>query len=153
MNPSLVTQLVKNPPAMWETWVQSLGWKDSPGEGNSYPLQYSGLENSMDCIVHGVIELNTIEQLSLSLWCLQNMYNPQRKCHSGEEQNPYNQDSRFSKCRGSLRSLDKVPSDDETSGSQANLQTSLSSHGLLPGVSTGLPTHIWQREVFSFLIF
>ena len=25
----------------------------SPGEGNSYPLQYSGLENSMDCIVHG----------------------------------------------------------------------------------------------------
>ena len=26
----------------------------SPGEGNDYPLQYSGLENSMDCIVHGV---------------------------------------------------------------------------------------------------
>ena len=26
----------------------------SPGEGNSYPFQYSGLENSMDCIVHGV---------------------------------------------------------------------------------------------------
>ena len=26
----------------------------SPGEGNSYPLQYSGLENSMDCIVHWV---------------------------------------------------------------------------------------------------
>ena len=26
----------------------------SPGEGNSYPLQYSGVENSMDCIVHGV---------------------------------------------------------------------------------------------------
>ena len=26
----------------------------SPGEGKSYPLQYSGLENSMDCIVHGV---------------------------------------------------------------------------------------------------
>ena len=26
----------------------------SPGEGNCYPLQYSGLENSMDCIVHGV---------------------------------------------------------------------------------------------------
>ena len=25
---SLVTQLVKNPPAMWETWVQSLGWED-----------------------------------------------------------------------------------------------------------------------------
>ena len=25
----------------------------SPGEGKSYPLQYSGLDNSMDCIVHG----------------------------------------------------------------------------------------------------
>ena len=26
----------------------------SPGEGKGYPFQYSGLENSMDCIVHGV---------------------------------------------------------------------------------------------------
>ena len=26
----------------------------SPGEGKGYPLQYSGLENSMDCIDHGV---------------------------------------------------------------------------------------------------
>ena len=25
---SLVTRLVKNPPAMWETWDQSLGWED-----------------------------------------------------------------------------------------------------------------------------
>ena len=25
----------------------------SPGEGNGYPLQYSGLENSLDCIVSG----------------------------------------------------------------------------------------------------
>ena len=25
---SLVDQLVKNPPAVWETWVQSLGWED-----------------------------------------------------------------------------------------------------------------------------
>ena len=31
----------------------------SPGEGNSYPLQYSGLENSMDCIVYGVAESPT----------------------------------------------------------------------------------------------
>ena len=29
------------------------------GEGNSYPLQYSGLENSMDCIVHGVAKSRT----------------------------------------------------------------------------------------------
>ena len=26
----------------------------SPGEGKSYPFQYSGLEDSMDCVVHGV---------------------------------------------------------------------------------------------------
>ena len=30
---SLVAQLVKNPPAAWETWVQSLGWEDSLEEG------------------------------------------------------------------------------------------------------------------------
>ena len=30
------------------------GSERSPGKGNYYPLQYSGLENSMDCIVHGV---------------------------------------------------------------------------------------------------
>ena len=28
----------------------------SPGEGKGYPLQYSGLENSMDCIVQGVLK-------------------------------------------------------------------------------------------------
>ena len=31
----------------------------SPGEGKSYPLQYSSLENSMDCIVHGVTKSGT----------------------------------------------------------------------------------------------
>ena len=30
---SLVAQLVKNPPAMWEIWVQSLGWEDPLEEG------------------------------------------------------------------------------------------------------------------------
>ena len=33
----------------------------SPGEGKGYPLQYSGLENSADCIVHGVAESDTTE--------------------------------------------------------------------------------------------
>ena len=55
---SLVAQLLKNLPAVQETWVQ-LGLGRSPGEGNSYPLQYSGLENSMDCIVHGVTKSQT----------------------------------------------------------------------------------------------
>ena len=35
------------------------GLERSPGKGNSYPLQYSGLENSMDCIVHGVANSQT----------------------------------------------------------------------------------------------
>ena len=30
---SLVAQLVKNPPAMWETWIQSLGWEDPLEKG------------------------------------------------------------------------------------------------------------------------
>jgi len=34
----------------------------SPGEGKGHPLQYSGLENSMDCIVHGVTK--SLTQLS-----------------------------------------------------------------------------------------
>ena len=44
---SLVAQTVKNLPAV-QTWVQSLGQKDSPGEGNGTPLQYPCLENLMD---------------------------------------------------------------------------------------------------------
>ena len=37
----------------------------SPGEGKGYPLQCSGLENPMDCIVHGVTkESDTTEQLN-----------------------------------------------------------------------------------------
>ena len=35
----------------------------SPGEGKGYPLQYSGLENFMDCIVRGVAESDTTGQL------------------------------------------------------------------------------------------
>ena len=44
----MVAHIVKNLPAMWETWVRSLGQEDSPGGGNGNPLQYSCLENPMD---------------------------------------------------------------------------------------------------------
>ena len=58
---SLVAQLVKNPPASrrpgFDPWVGKI-----PGEGKGYSLQYSGLENSVDCIVHGV----TKSQIRLS---------------------------------------------------------------------------------------
>ena len=56
---SLVAQLVKNPPAMQQTWVRFLGWEDPLGEGNSYPLQYSALENSRDYPVHRVAKSQT----------------------------------------------------------------------------------------------
>jgi len=32
---SLMAQTVKNPPAMWETWVPSLGWEDPLEEGKA----------------------------------------------------------------------------------------------------------------------
>ena len=56
---SLVAQLVKNMPAMQETWVLIPGLGRSPGERNGNPLQYSCLENPMDrgawwATVHGV---------------------------------------------------------------------------------------------------
>ena len=43
-----MTQWVRNPPAMQETWVQSLGWADPLEKEMATPLQYSCLENPMD---------------------------------------------------------------------------------------------------------
>ena len=62
---SLVAQMVKNEPAMQETWVQSLGQEDSPREGNDNPLQFSCLGNPMDrgawrATVHGVAKSQTL---------------------------------------------------------------------------------------------
>ena len=82
-----MAQLIKNPPKMQETWVQSLDWEDplkrerlpipvfwprefhqlySPweGEGNGTPLQYCCPENPMDggawwAAVHGVTKSQT----------------------------------------------------------------------------------------------
>ena len=52
------------------------------GEGNSYPLQYSGLGNSMDCIVHGVAkswsQLNDFNSLTY----LSDYYKKQNKANS-----------------------------------------------------------------------
>ena len=51
---SFIVQLIKNLPAMQETPVQFAGSGRFTGKRIGYPLQYSGLENSMNCIVHGV---------------------------------------------------------------------------------------------------
>ena len=59
--------MVKNLPAVRETWVQSLGWEDSPGERNSYTLQYSGLEDSGLQCPWSHKDLDTTECLSLQV--------------------------------------------------------------------------------------
>ena len=50
----------------------------SPGEGIGYPLQYSGLENSMDCIVHRVAKSRT--QLSGFHFSLSYHLSPSKLC-------------------------------------------------------------------------
>ena len=61
---SLVAQMVKNPPAMQETWVQSLGWEDPLEKGMSSQLQYSCLKSPLDsgawrASTHGVTKNRT----------------------------------------------------------------------------------------------
>ena len=52
---SWLAQTVKNLPAMQETWVRFLGREDPLEKGKAtHSSILSGLENSMDCIVHGV---------------------------------------------------------------------------------------------------
>ena len=61
---SLVAQLVKNPPAMWETWVQSLGWEDLLAKGKA--TQSSVLAWR---IPWGHKEFDMTERLSLFFHC------------------------------------------------------------------------------------
>ena len=65
---SVVSQLVKNPPAMWETWVQSLSWEDPLEKGKAphpafWPGEFHGLY-----IPWGHKESDRTEQISLSLY-------------------------------------------------------------------------------------
>jgi len=60
--------MVKNPPATQETPVHFLGRGDMLVKGRAIHSSILGLENSMDCILHGGHkEQDTTEQLSLSL--------------------------------------------------------------------------------------
>ena len=77
---SLVAQLVKNPPAMWETQVRSLGWEVSLEKGMA-TLQYSCLENPMDrrawgdsLSSQGRKESDTTERLTLSIFHCKSVY-------------------------------------------------------------------------------
>ena len=55
---SLVAQLIESPPAMQETWIWSLAWED-PLEKETVSHSSSGLEDSMDCVVHEVAKSRT----------------------------------------------------------------------------------------------
>ena len=64
-----MAQTVKNPPAMWETWVQSLGWEDPLEEGMATHSSVLVWRIPMDrgawkAIVYGVAKLDTTERLS-----------------------------------------------------------------------------------------
>ena len=61
---SLVVQMVKNLPAMWEAWVQSLGWEDPLEEGMATRSSILAWRIPLDreawrAIVHGVPESQT----------------------------------------------------------------------------------------------
>ena len=56
---SLVAQMVKTLSAMPETWFRSLGWEAPLKKGKATHSKYSGLENSMDCVVHRVAKSQT----------------------------------------------------------------------------------------------
>ena len=56
-----MAQLVKNPPAVQETWVRSLDWEEplEKGKATHSSIPAYSLENSMDRIVLGVAESRT----------------------------------------------------------------------------------------------
>ena len=59
---SLVAQMVKNPPAMWETWVQSLDWKDPLDQGMATtPVFLSGDSHGQRSLatVHRITKIQT----------------------------------------------------------------------------------------------
>ena len=61
---SLVAQMVKNPPAMWETWFQSLDWEDPLEKGMATHFSIITWRIPMDrgawwAAVHGVTESQT----------------------------------------------------------------------------------------------
>jgi len=59
-----VAQVVKSPPAMWETWVQSLGWEDPLEEGMATRSSILAWRIPMDraawrATIHGVTRSRT----------------------------------------------------------------------------------------------
>ena len=67
-----MAHIVKNLHAMKAELGQIPGLGRSPGEGKDYPLQYSGLEYSMDCSplgssVHGILQARILEWVAMRM--------------------------------------------------------------------------------------
>ena len=62
---SFVAKLVKNPPAMWETWVRSLGWEDPLEKGKAIHSSILTWRIPWTVQSTGCKETDTTEQLSL----------------------------------------------------------------------------------------
>ena len=59
-----MAQLVKNPPATWETWVRTLGWEDPLEEGMATPFSILAWRTPMErgawqAAVHGISKSQT----------------------------------------------------------------------------------------------
>ena len=67
---SLVAQLVKNPPAMQETWIRSLGWEDPLEKGKATHSRILAWRIPGLYSLWGREESDTNEQLSLSLFVI-----------------------------------------------------------------------------------
>ena len=63
--------MVKNPPAMQETWVQSLGWEDPLEEGLATHSSILAWRSPMDCkppgsSVHRIFQARILERVAIS---------------------------------------------------------------------------------------
>ena len=67
---SLVVQLVKNTPAMRETWIPSLGWEDSLEKGKATHASILAWRIPWAVYPWGHKESDTTERLSLSHLCM-----------------------------------------------------------------------------------
>ena len=64
--------MVKNPTAMWETWVQSLGWEDPLEEGmTAHPSSFAWRipidRGALQATVHGVTKSRTVQRSTANI--------------------------------------------------------------------------------------